>query len=102
MRVPHEVHDLVLCLGLGFLSQILIQIDRVLDREFLIFEPWMFEGLLGRWSFARVLAEHLLNQIFRLLRRLSHVVIYVANITFHVFAHNSLVVLGMKEIFHGQ
>jgi hypothetical protein len=62
----------------------------------------MIKSLNRIRSLARVLLQQCLYQIFRLLRMFSHVVVYVANIALHVFIHDSLVILSMEQIFHGQ
>jgi hypothetical protein len=53
-------------------------------------------------SHTRVLLKQCLDQISRFLRILSHVVLYVTYITFHVFIHNSFVILSMEQVFHSQ
>ena len=53
-------------------------------------------------SLAWVLLKQDLDQVSRFLRIPFHVVVYVANIALHVFIHNSLVILSMEQIFHGQ
>ena len=62
----------------------------------------MIKSLNRIGSFAWVLLQQDLDQIFRFLRIPFHVVVYVANIALHVFIHNSLVILSMEQIFHGQ